>query len=346
MKKVTEWGGGGNLEKIFAERLIGQPHVVDRIRPYVDIFLGRANAERRPVGTILLTGPTGVGKTHAVELTALAMHGREQHYLRIDCGEFQLEHEVAKLIGAPPGYLGHRETQPALNQAKLNSYTSDRCGMSILLFDEVEKAAPSFQRLLLGIMDRGTLKLGDNSSVNFEQTLIFFTSNLGAQDILRSAGERFGFVGDEPNEITPKEMERVCSAALKKHFAPEFLNRIDEHIPFRLLRKPELLQIAKLCFVELDKHLAARWGAQYQGLTVSPALVKELAAFAGPAWGARELRRQIHRCVLTPLAQQFSRDNEFFSNGPVNIGGKLADIKISQAKTQDQTSLVLTAKGE
>ena len=320
------------LAETFAERLIGQPHVVERIRPYIDVFQGHASLEHRPIGSVLLLGPTGVGKTHAVELTALAMHGNERHFLRVDCGEFQMDHEVAKLIGAPPGYLGHRETQPMLNQAKLNSFTSERCGMSILLFDEIEKAAPSMQRLLLGVLDRATLKLGDNTSVNFERTLIFLTSNLGARDILRSAGNGLGFRGGEAGEISPEEMERVCSAALRKHFSPEFLNRIDERIPFRLLQREDLLTIARLHVEDLIGHLHSRWGMKFQGLRVPDSLIEELAAFADPAWGARELRRQLHRCVTVPLAQQYQRDNDFFARGPVALGGTLKALTITPVR--------------
>ena len=133
------------------------------------------------MGVFLLLGPTGTGKTKTVEALAEILHGSEKNLLKVDCGEFQMEHEVAKLIGAPPGYLGHRETQPVLTQQKLNSVTSEKCGLSIVLFDEIEKAAPSMTRLLLGVLDEATLRLGDNTSVNFEEKgLVFLTSNLGA----------------------------------------------------------------------------------------------------------------------------------------------------------------------
>ena len=133
----------------------------------------------------LLLGPTGTGKTKTVEALAEVLHGSEKNVLKVDCGEFQMEHEVAKLIGAPPGYLGHRETQPMLTQQKLNAVTSEKCSLSLVLFDEIEKAAPSMTRLLLGVLDKGVLRLGDNSTVNFEKSLVFLTSNLGAREMMR-----------------------------------------------------------------------------------------------------------------------------------------------------------------
>src|SRR5665213_3707069 len=149
--------------------------------------------ENRPVGVFLLLGPTGTGKTRTVEALAETLHGSARNVLKIDCGEFQMEHEVAKLIGAPPGYLGHRETQPMLSQQRLTAVTSDNCGLSLVLFDEIEKAAPSLTRLLLGVLDRGVLRLGDNSSVNFEKSLVFLTSNLGAKEMMREINPDFGF---------------------------------------------------------------------------------------------------------------------------------------------------------
>ena len=150
------------------ELLVGQPEAIDIIVPYVQMYQAGLAPDGRPVGVVLLLGPTGTGKTRTVEALAEVLHGSSKNLLKIDCGEFQMEHEVAKLIGAPPGYLGHRETQPMLTQAKVNAVASEESEISLILFDEIEKAAPSMTRLLLGILDKATLRLGDNSSVNFE----------------------------------------------------------------------------------------------------------------------------------------------------------------------------------
>src|SRR6202790_3339013 len=151
------------------------------------------SADGRTAGVFLLLGPTGTGKTRTVEALADALHASERSLLKVDCGEFQMEHEVAKLIGAPPGYLGHRETQPVLTQQKLSAVTSEGSNLSLILFDEIEKAAPSMTRLLLGVLDKATLRLGDNSTVNFERSMIFLTSNLGAEAMRKELNPDFGF---------------------------------------------------------------------------------------------------------------------------------------------------------
>src|SRR5712671_2159351 len=181
-----------NLTAILSQKVVGQPAATRVIVPYIQMFQAGLAPEGRPVGVFLLLGPTGTGKTKTVEALADILHGSEKNLLKVDCGEFQMEHEVAKLIGAPPGYLGHRETQPMLTQQKLNSVTSEKCPVSIVLFDEIEKAAPSMTRLLLGVLDKATLRLGDCSSVNFEKTLIFMTSNLGAEKMSEELRPQFG----------------------------------------------------------------------------------------------------------------------------------------------------------
>src|SRR6202162_1415222 len=175
-----------DLSRILSQKVVGQPDATRVIVPYIQMFQAGLAPEGRPVGIFLLLGPTGTGKTKTVEALAEILHGSEKNVLKVDCDEFQMEHELAKLIGAPPGYLGHRETQPMLTQQKLNGVTSDRCSLSLVLFDEIEKAAPSMTRLLLGVLDKATLRLGDNTTVSFERTIIFLTSNLGT-DAMRKA---------------------------------------------------------------------------------------------------------------------------------------------------------------
>src|SRR6266516_8010714 len=173
--------------------LVGQSDDIDTIVPHIQMHQAGLAPEGRPMGVVLLLGPTGTGKTRTAEALAEILHGSSKSLLRVDCGEFQMEHEVAKLVGAPPGYLGHRETQPMLTQQKLSSVMSEGCNLSLLLFDEIEKAAPSMTRLLLGVLDRGVLRLGDNSTVNFEKSLVFLTSNLGAREMMKEINPEFGF---------------------------------------------------------------------------------------------------------------------------------------------------------
>src|SRR5260370_1279539 len=175
-----------DLINLLSQKVVGQSSATKAIVPYVYMYQSGLAPEGRPAGVFLLLGPTGTGKTKTVEAIAELLHGSEKKIVKVDCGEFQMEHEMAKLIGAPPGYLGHRETVPMLTQQQLVEATSEDCDLALVLFDEIEKAAHSMTKLLLGILDKGSLGLGDNSTVNFEKSLIFFTSNLGARELKRT----------------------------------------------------------------------------------------------------------------------------------------------------------------
>src|ERR1700683_3748162 len=176
-----------------SRRRVVQPAAISAVVPYVEMYRARLTPEGRPAGIFLLLGPTGTGKTRTVEALADVLHASPKKLLKVDCGEYQMEHEVAKLLGAPPGYLGHRETQPLLTQQKLSGAASESCDLSILLFAEIEKAGQSLTRLVLGVLDKGLLRLGDNSTVNFEKSLVFLTSNLGAREMMKEINPDFGF---------------------------------------------------------------------------------------------------------------------------------------------------------
>src|SRR6267154_2527147 len=215
------------LTAAFSQKLVGQPAAINAIVPYIQMYQAGLCPEGRPIGVFMLLGPTGTGKTRTVEALAEVLHATPKKMLKVDCGEFQMEHEVAKLIGAPPGYLGHRETQPLLTQQKLSAVTSEKCAISLVLFDEIEKAAPSMTRLLLGVLDKGILRLGDNTSVNFEKSLVFLTSNLGAREMMREINPDFGFtsatVGGTSEDLTQK-LKGIALVAVRKKLSPEIIN--------------------------------------------------------------------------------------------------------------------------
>ncbi len=294
-----------DLATLLAKRVIGQPAAMSGITPYVQMHLAGLAPEGRPVGVFLLLGPSGTGKTKTVEALAELLHGTERHVLRIDCGEFQMEHEVAKLIGAPPGYLGHRETHPLLTQQKLNSVTSERSNLSLVLFDEIEKAASSLTRLLLGVLDKASLRLGDNTNVNFEKSIIFLTSNLGARDMLNYLKPAFGFQkGDgRTEEETSAKLQAIGVAAVKKRFAPEFVNRVDSVITYQPLSQPVLDQILSLQLMEMQRHIQRRLGARAFQMEMTRAGRQFLIEKgSSEEFGARELKRTLHRMLFHPLA--------------------------------------------
>ncbi len=295
-----------DLVTLLSQKVIGQPAAMKYIVPYVEMYQAGLSPEGRPAGVFLLLGPTGTGKTKTVEALADVLHGSEKNVLKIDCGEYQMEHEVAKLIGAPPGYLGHRETQPMLTQQKLNAVTSDRCTLAIVLFDEIEKAAPSMVRLLLGILDRANLRLGDNTSVNFENSLIFLTSNLGAREMMKELHPEFGFqagVARTDRADVFSKLESIALGSVRKKFSPEFVNRIDAVITYQPLDHESLATILDQQISELQRHVNTRLGDRYFNIEV-PFESRQFLLRKGtsPEYGARELKRTIHRHLTQPLA--------------------------------------------
>jgi ATP-dependent Clp protease ATP-binding subunit ClpA len=298
-----------SLASQLAARLVGQPAAVEGIVPFVQVHLAGLSPEGRPAGVFLLLGPTGTGKTRTVEALAQVLHGSEKNVLRIDCGEYQMEHEVAKLIGAPPGYLGHRETTPMLNQQKLTSVTSENCNLSLVLFDEIEKAASSMQRILLGVLDKATLRLGDNTSVNFERSLIFMTSNLGARAMMKTLRPDFGFeaMTTASEEDVTGKLEKIGLAATRRKFSPEFVNRIDKVITYQPLSKDTLTRILDHHLDELQIHIDRRLGDRGFELNVTKsARLLLLQRGTSEEYGARELKRTIHRMLVQPLAAHVS----------------------------------------
>src|SRR5580704_17431205 len=173
--------------------VIGQDDAINQIVSIYQTFLAGMTSPGRPIGNFLFLGPTGTGKTRLVEAAAESLLGDARSVLKVDCAEFQHSHEIAKLIGSPPGYLGHRETHPLLSQEVLNQYHTDTIKLSFVLFDEIEKASDALWNLLLGILDKGTLTLGDNRKVDFSRALIFMTSNLGATEMSSLMNPRLGF---------------------------------------------------------------------------------------------------------------------------------------------------------
>jgi ATP-dependent Clp protease ATP-binding subunit ClpA len=296
--------GLDQLEAALSAYIVGQPEAVNAVAPYVRLYQASLSPDGRPVGVFLLLGPSGTGKTRTVEALAQVLHGDEKKVVKIDCGEFQMEHEVAKLIGAPPGYLGHKETTPMLNQARLNQTTSDRSSLSIVLFDEIEKAAPSLQRLLLGVLDKALLRLGDNTTVAFDRSIIFLTSNLGARDMLKMLKPGFGFAGPRPERIEAVDrLREIGLNAVRRHFSPEFVNRIDSIVAYQPLDSLALEEILDQQLRRLQRHLMERMSVRSFTVEVDEnARAFLLSEGVSEEYGARELKRTIHRRILQPLA--------------------------------------------
>ena len=294
-----------DLAARLADKVVGQDAALSRILPYLQMYEAHLNPPDRPAGIFLLLGPTGTGKTRTAEAVAEVLHGSSKHLLKIDCAEYQSDHEVAKLIGAPPGYIGHRETKPILTQERLLAAVTPQCDLAVVLFDEIEKAAPAFTALLLGILDRGTLRLGDNTPVNFEKSLVFLTSNLGARQMLNVVRPTIGFQGVErrsPASIADR-LRSAGMEAVRRRFSPEFVNRLDAVITYHPLDAAALGGILDHHVAELQQHVHTRLRERSFDIVVEPpARALLLARGTSDEFGARELKRTVHRMLTQPLA--------------------------------------------
>lgn len=322
-----------DLISLLARRVVGQSAATNAIVPYVYMYQSGLAPAGRPAGVFLLLGPTGTGKTKTVEAIADLLHGSEKLLVKIDCGEFQLDHETAKLIGAPPGYLGHRETVPMLTQQALKDATSPMSDLALVLFDEIEKASPSLTKLLLGILDRGILRLGDNTEVNFENSLIFFTSNLGAREMMKQINPEIGFQSAS-SKVRPElnlKLENIALGAVRKRFSPEFVNRIDAIVTYQPLDHESLEAILEHDIRALQTHVNSRLGDRCFQIVVSPES-REFLLRKGVSqeYGARELKRTMHRELTQPLATMVAR-------GDIAPG---AMVRISLAENRESLAIV------
>ncbi len=293
------------FEGFLRRKVVGQDAAVEKVAEIYQMFLAGLNPPGRPVGNLLFLGPTGSGKTRVVEVVAESLFGDPRACIKIDCAEFQHSHEIAKLIGSPPGYLGHRETHPLLTQEALNQWHTEKLKLSILLFDEIEKASDALWQLLLGILDKATLTLGDNRRVDLSQCLIVMTSNLGAGEMNDLMTGGLGFA-PRPTQVDTKLDERImhtAQEAARRKFSPEFMNRIDKVVVFKTLRPEHLEQILEIELGMVQQRILQATGNS-QFVFSCTANVKKFLLSEGtdPKYGARHLKRAIERYVVFPLA--------------------------------------------
>jgi ATP-dependent Clp protease ATP-binding subunit ClpB len=287
-------------------RVIGQERAVRSITSLYQVFQAGMTSPSRPLGTMLFLGPTGSGKTRVVEAAAEVLFGDPNSVIKIDCAEFQHSHEIAKLIGSPPGYLGHRETAPLLTQESLEKYRTERDPFTLVLFDEIEKASDALWQLLLGVLDKATLTLGDNRKVDFSQTMIFMTSNLGAKEMCELITGSIGFAPAKSTRLNEDDLDqkiyRTASEAARRKFSPEFMNRIDKVVVFRSLRHEQLRQILDLELDAIQHRIDEGGGEHFSFLVTNEAKEFLLNEGIEYRYGARHLKRAIEKFVVNPLA--------------------------------------------
>jgi len=294
------------FEDKLAGRIVGQERAVRRISGLYQIFLAAMQSPGRPIGTMLFLGPTGSGKTRVVEAAAEVLFGDSNAVVKIDCAEFQHSHEIAKLIGSPPGYLGHRETAPMLTQENLDKYHTERDKLTMVLFDEIEKASDALWQLLLGILDKATLTLGDNRRVDFSASMIFLTSNLGAKEMSELITGAIGFAPARSKGLVEDDVDqkiyRTASEAARRKFSPEFMNRIDKVVVFRSLKDYHLRQILELELGLVQDRIMKSAGEKFVFSCTDEAKKFLLDEGIDYKYGARHLKRAIERFLVYPIS--------------------------------------------
>ena len=292
------------FEAALRTKVVGQEEAVRALVDSLQIYRAEMRGDRRPVGNYLFLGPTGSGKTRIVEAAAEILFGDPRAVIKVDCAEFQHSHEIAKLIGSPPGYIGHLETHPLITQEALAQYHTEKLKLSFLLFDEIEKASDSLWKLLLGILDKATLTLGNNRRVDLSQSMIFLTSNLGGGEMMELMTGGLGFVQpkDKREDRLDAKLERTAQEAAKRRFSPEFMNRLDRVVVFHPLRKGQLEQILEIELQIVQKRVLCTGSQQFLFRATPSARRFLLREGSDLKYGARHLKRAIEKFVVCPLA--------------------------------------------
>jgi ATP-dependent Clp protease ATP-binding subunit ClpA len=292
-----------NFEAALKARIVGQQEALAAVVDAYQVFRAGLNPTGRPVANLLFLGPTGSGKTRIVEVAAQTLFGDPRAFIKVDCAEFQHSHEIAKLVGSPPGYLGHRETHPLITQEELAKFHTEDLKLSFVLFDEIEKASDALWQLLLGILDKATLTLGDNRRVDLSQCIIFMTSNLGGSEISELMTGKMGFVQPvDKDERMDQKINRTATQSAKKKFSPEFMNRIDKTVVFHPLRRDQLEQVLDIELDMVQQRVLETARSQFVFHIETDARNFLLGEGTDIKYGARHLKRAIEKYLVYPLA--------------------------------------------
>lgn len=301
------------FERKLRDKIVGQNEAVSEAVNRIQTASAGLAVPGRPLANLLFLGPTGSGKTRIVEVLAEIFFGNPRAFIKVDCAEFQHSHEIARLVGSPPGYIGHRETPPYLTQEVIDQHQTEEVRITLLLFDEIEKANDALWQLLLGILDKATLTLGDNRGVDLSRCMIFMTSNLGAREMAEILRGGIGFVsgvrqGETDPDVFNQKLSHVAMEAAKHKFSPEFMNRLDRVVVFRMLEPEQLYKILEIELEEVQRRISTRF-SEFPFRFRYTDSAKEFLVSEGTSleYGARHLKRAIEQHLVQPLSNLLSR---------------------------------------
>ena len=328
-----------DFERKLRDKVVGQEQAVSQLVQMYQTYVAGMASPGRPISNLLFLGPTGSGKTRAVEAAAEILFYNPQAFIKVNCAEFQHSHEITKLVGSPPGYIGHRETQAALTQEAIDRFHTGKISMTFVLFDEIEKASDALWKLLLGILDKATLTLGDNSKVDFSRTVVFMTSNLGASEMSRLASGGLGFMPTRVQDRVDLEemdqrMYRTALDAAKQNFSPEFMNRLDSVVVFRSLGGDQLRTILDLELDNVQSRIAKSGANRAFTIRCTPgAKMFLLRQGTDLQYGARHLKRAIERHLVSPLSNLII-SGQVGSGDSIKVGFTSKEARLNFSKQQ------------
>jgi ATP-dependent Clp protease ATP-binding subunit ClpB len=292
-----------SLSLKFHSRIIGQPEATQALLNVIEKFQSGFYDRSKPIASLLFLGPTGVGKTGTVEAFVEGLFGKPTAMMKVDCAEYQHSHEIAKLLGSPPGYLGHRETHPFFTNAAVQGYKTADVPFTVILFDEIEKANDALWNLLLGILDKGQVTTGTNEVVDLRATIIIMTSNVGSKELAKRVGDGaigFNIAGEDVNH---EEATEIAMSAARRKFMPEFLNRLDNVTMFNTLTPENLDEIFTLELNKIRERIVMTSLAIFE-VEISPAAKKQILLEGyDKKYNARNLKRTMEHYISLPLAR-------------------------------------------
>ena len=311
------------FEQALFQRIVAQDEAALALSQIYQVYLAKMTLPGKPLGALLFLGPTGSGKTRAVEAAAETLFGDPRAMVKIDCAELQHSHEISKLIGSPPGYLGHRETPPLLTQENLERFQTPNAKLTFVLFDEIEKASDALWQLLLGVLDKATLTLGDNRRVDFSNCVVVMTSNLGAREMSELTEGKLGFSRRAPaSQELDSRVERIGIEAARRKFSPEFMNRLDKVVVFRSLNGEALRRIIELELDAVQRRILSIGSGSFIISCSNDAKNFMLVEGFDRRYGARPLKRAIERHLILPLSN-------LIATGQV-VGGETVCIDVDE----------------